>query len=311
MYDRDAVRFFDVAHEGAYVRGAANLLRDGWCTEIRELRPRSLVVVVADDLSRAAAECAIALLEPLPLPISVVSELPRFAGPLDAVLVASSKGSASQEISLHAAAQRGCPSLLIAPSEGPLRAEAPAQVTLVGGPPNGIGGSPASVIAAMYAVVASLTRADQIVLEQLELAADGVDAELLAVAPERDELVNEARALKAFAAHSRVIHTGNDGVGRAIANLMAVLWTGKAMVSGVLEAAELAVALPELQSAAPDVFYDPFEPTTEPVLPLRIVVWAQPDTTLPFASAQSSGDGSCSLENMLRLIVRGLAAAVL
>ena len=60
-YDIESVRFFDVAHEGAHVRAVAQAaeLLDG----LRNTSPRSIVVLVTDAVSDAAAQCAVALLD--------------------------------------------------------------------------------------------------------------------------------------------------------------------------------------------------------------------------------------------------------
>ena len=53
-YDVESVRFFDVAHEGAHVRAVAQAaeLLDG----LRNTSPRSVVVLVTDAVSEAAAQ---------------------------------------------------------------------------------------------------------------------------------------------------------------------------------------------------------------------------------------------------------------
>lgn len=311
MYDREAVQFFDIAHEGAFVRAASALLDDGQVAQLRELQPRSLIVIAADDISRAAAELAVAVLAPLPVPITIVGKLPRFAGPLDAVLLASSKSAPAQERCLHEASRRACPTYLIAPPQGPLREEAPSDTYVIPVPPNAAGGSPACVIAAMVALVGGLTAPDQAVREQLELVAQAVDEELLVVTPERDALVNESRKIREFAGEDRVVHTGYGEIPTALARLIATWWVSKGLVCGALEATELGAALPDFNENASDIFYDPFEDDVAPVLPLRIVVWAAQDTHLPRAIAQSSGGDDLALDNVLRLMVRGLAATVM
>lgn len=311
MYNRDAVRFFDVAHEGAFIRSATAVVNSGVATDIASLRPRSFIVIAADDISAAAARLGCAALEPLPLPVTVCDQLPRYAGPLDVVLVASSKSVAVQERSLHEAARRGCPTLLIAPAQGPLRTEAPSDVFVLPVPPTAVGGSPASVVATMFAVVASLSLPTTSVIEQLELAADAVDEELLAVSPERDELVNEARQLRAFVGDGRIVHTGQPGKALALANLVSAWWTSKGLPSATIGWEELGVMLAETGGNENDVFYDPFEDPQPAVLPLKIVIWAQQEAHLPQAIAQSSGNHELTLEDLLRLMVRGLAAAVM
>lgn len=310
MYDRDAVKFFDIAHEGAFIRGARSLIDDGVSGRLAEMNPRSLIVIAADDISRAAAQLGCALLEPAPLPIVVVSELPRFAGALDVVLVASSTSVPRQEQCLHAADRRGCPTILLAPPQGPLREEAPARTVIVPVPPTAVGGSPSAVIATMMALVAPLTGPEQAVGEHLDLAASAVDEELLAVSPERDELVNVARQLRNFAGDGRIIHAGLAGKASALAALIATWWTSKGVVSSALELAELHASLPSFDQSETDIFYDPFEDGDPGVIPLRIVVWAQQESALPHSIVQNADSDELTLENILRLAVRGMAAAV-
>lgn len=310
MYDRNAVRFFDIAHEGAFIRGARGLIDDGVSSDIAAMNPRSLIVIAADEISRAAAQLACALLEPAPLPIVVVDELPRFAGALDVVLMVSSKSVTRQERCLHAADIRGAVTILLAPPQGPLRAEAPARTVIVPVPPTAAGGSPAAVIATMFALVGPLTSPEQAVAESLDLAAAAVDEELLAVSPERDDLVNAARQLRNFAADGRIIHTGMSGGPASLAALIATWWTSKGVVSSALELEELHASLPNFAQSETDIFFDPFEDAAPSVLPLRIVVWAQQESSLPHSIAQCADSDELTLENILRLMVRGLAAAV-
>lgn len=310
MYDRNAVRFFDVAHEGAFIRSTRSLIDDGVCADIVALNPRSVVVIAADPISRAAAELGCALLAPAPLPIVVVDELPRYVGPLDVVLVASSRSLATQERCLHTADSRGATTVLLAPPQGPLREEAPERTVLVPVPPTAAGGSPAAVVAALYAIVASQQGPVQAVAEQLDIAAAAVDEELLAVSPERDELVNVARQLRNFAGDGRIIHAGLAGVGAALAALIAQWWTSKGVVSASCELAQLQAALPQFELSESDIFYDPFEDGASAMISLRFVVWAQQQSNLPHSLPQCVDSDELTLENVMRLMVRGLVAAV-
>lgn len=310
MYDTEAVRFFDLAHEGAFIRSVRGLVDDGLGQEIIDLGPRSLIVIACDPLSEAAARVAISLLEPLPVAVVVAHELPRYAGALDVVAVVSSRSVAVQERDLHAADRRGCVTALLAPASGPLRDDAPERTYVVPAPPTTVEFSPSGVVALIFAMVAPLIKPVAAVSERLELAGTAVDEELLAVSPERDELVNEARKLTTFAAGSRIIHSGPAGVGEELAQFIATAWTMKGMPSSALELVELHAAQTKLNENATDIFHDPFEDGPGEVLPLSTVVWAQRDTALPRAIAQYAETDELTLENVLRLMVRGLAATV-
>lgn len=310
MYDPAAVGFFDLAHEGAFIRATKGLLEDGVCAEVAQLPPRSLIVVAGDDMSRLSAQFAAALLSPLPLPVLVADSLPLFAGPLDVVLVASSKSGGPIEQALIDADRRGCPTVLIAPPHGPLREEAPEHTYLVPVPPTAVGGAPSCVIATIYTLVARLRHPDQTVGEYLDFAAQAVDDELIAVSPNRDDMLNEAHQLREWAEQGRVIHTGVQGAGMALAELVAASWNSHGIVCGALELSELHVSLPKIDVSTTDIFYDPFEDDGEAVIPLRIVVWAQRESSLPNSRVVTAENGELTLENWLRLMVRGLAAPV-
>ena len=90
-YDRETVRFFDVAHEGAQLRAVAGALPQ--IERLRGMQPRSLVVVATDQLAAAAARAAVALCEPLALPVIVADQLPAYVGPLDVVLIVGERAS--------------------------------------------------------------------------------------------------------------------------------------------------------------------------------------------------------------------------
>lgn len=84
-YNREAVRFFDVAHEGAQLRAVANAA--DVLGQLRGQRPRSVVVVASDSLALAAARFVVERRAPIRYPLTITRTLPAFVGALDIVVV--------------------------------------------------------------------------------------------------------------------------------------------------------------------------------------------------------------------------------
>ncbi|MBV7292535.1 hypothetical protein [Corynebacterium sp. TAE3-ERU16] len=311
-YDSDAVRFFDVAHEGAQVRCVAGFIADGALDDIVGTRPRSVIIVAGDLLSKRAAQLAVALRSPLRQPMVVTGVLPSYAGPLDVVIVASGHGDDPERArALSAAVGRGCPTVLIAPSRGPLIADAPARVAVVPEPPTVRANSPARVTATVDAVLDLLEQDRTLVIESLKRVADEIDAELVALRPERDEVVNPARRLRDGVAGRTIIHSAEEPVGAAVADVVSAIWDSAGLPGAVIPQPELAVALPALRPRTADVFHDPYLDDQPAMLSLRIVVWAVDDTQLPDATAQGCGEPAPGkLAGALRLTTRGWAASI-
>lgn len=322
-YDRETVRFFDVAHEGAQLRavgGAAPQLK-----RLRGMQPRSLVVVGTDQIARAAARACVALQGPLDLPVVVADSLPAYVGPLDVVLFTGDAGSREADLrGLLSAAGRGSETVLAGPARGLLLDDAPAATTVIPALPTSAGPSPARTLAAVGAVLASLTHDAAVIAEQCDLLADAVDEELASLSPERDAAVNPARQLREFAEGARVLHSGAGPTGAAVAELAAHLWSARGIPSGYVHPEELALALEDAggtAAASRDLFHDPFLDGPRELVPLKTVLWAQRDTAAPntraetadavgavgAASAASSGE----TVQAMRLVTRAFAATAL
>ncbi|MBI8989584.1 hypothetical protein [Corynebacterium meridianum] len=311
-YDGDAVRFFDVAHEGAQVRCVAGFIADGALDEIVGTRPRSVIIVAGDLLSTRAAQLAVSLRSPLRQPMVVTDVLPSYAGPLDVVIVASGRGDDPERArALSAAVGRGCAAILVAPARGPLVDDAPARVAVVPEPPTVQAISPARVVATVDAVLDLLEQDPALVVESLKRVADEIDAELVTVRPERDEVVNPARRLRDSIAGRTIIHSAEEPVGTAVAGVVTAIWDSAGLPGAVIPQPELAVALPALRPHVTDVFHDPYLDDRPAMLSLRIVVWAAEDTRLPDATAQGWGEPAPGrLAGALRLTTRGWAASI-
>ncbi|SDS38630.1 hypothetical protein [Corynebacterium timonense] len=306
-YDRETVRFFDVAHEGAQVRGVAQRARD--LERLRGINPRSVVVVGTDQVSRAAAAAALQLRAPLPLPVVVTHVLPDYVGPLDVVVVVgecSEDARTGQDTrSLLTAARRGAETVLAGPARGPILDDAPDTALLVPALPTTASASPLRAMALVWAVLDALAQPAEITAEFLGALADEVDAEIEALSPQRDDTVNAARQLAMFADGARIVHTGAGCCGRAVAALAAQVWTAQGLVSGYTEE-------PLDNAPADDIFHDPLIDGPSALVPLRAIVWAAPDTALPASRAEyvePTGLGEAS--SAARLVARAYAATAM
>mgnify|MGYP006863084636 FL=1 len=308
-YDPETVRFFDVAHEGAQARVVASAVPD-LARVLSGMRPRSLVILAADQIARAAAHVAVGLAEPADVPIVVSESLPRFTGALDIVVVAGESPWA--ERALHDAARRGATTVLIDAME-----DAPEDTIVIDALPTTEGASPVRAITALHAVQAVLSEDPELVARRLEDVADAVDREVDALSPQRDTTTNPGRALREFAEGGRVIHSsGVDryafsdertrvDLGALVARMAGAIWAVHGLGGTVVDAEGVG---PLLQDAPTDIFYDPFE-DEEPLVPLKIVLWGQEEANLPHSFAAASADPDCGdVARALQLITRSYAA---
>ena len=319
-YDRETVRFFDIAHEGAQVRAIIDALPS--LANLRGMQPRSVIVVATDQVARAAARAVAQVRAPLPLPVVVTDTLPGYVGALDVVVMVGDAAARERDVrALLTAAQRGAETVLAGPARGPIVDEAPASTVIVPALPTTMGPSPARTIAVLSAVLDALDprAAAEALAERFRMLADELDAELTAVSPERAEDVNAARQLRAFARDARVVHSGTTRHGLALAELVATLWSCRGLASGFVDADELPQALELARGGAPapadDIFHDPFLDGPVELVPLKVVLWAQPDAPAPVApntraetvASQHLGESV----TVLRLLARAYAVTAL
>lgn len=327
-YDTEAVRFFDVAHEGAQLRAVAQA--GDLLAGLRGAAPRSVVVLATDAVSEAAAECAVALSDYGRAPVMVTRTLPEFVGALDVVVVGGEAPDAETVTrQVAVAANRGADVVLAGPSGGPVVEDAPRGAVALPAPPTADGASPLRTLAAVLFVCAELSGTP---VEGGDLA-DAVDEELRQLSPERDTTVNLARQLREYSDGARVLHTGYSPAGAAVARLIAALWSARGIPSGFVGREDLAAALEQSgdtagssgASGTDDLFYDPFIDGPTAHVPVKTIVWAQRDPHMLGARAEyvddsygggdvagEAGDaGGIDLSGALRLIVRGLAATAM
>lgn len=297
--------FLPAAYEGAQVRTLVNLAHR---VDLRGLDPRSVIVVAADELAARCAGAAADLHAPLRVPVVVTRGLPAYAGPLDLVVVLGepdAEAGVALEEACAVAARRGCPIVLAGPADGPLIEDAPDSAVVLEPPAGASGDSPARAFGTVHTALELLHRDAAPVTEALSMTADLVDEELQSLVPERDEVVNPARNLAAAVEGHRVMHTGLDRTGRAVAGVVAALWSSRGVYSGVTGPAELAATAP-----VRDIFHDPLIDGDDGVIPLRVVVWAAKESGLPDSIAQDAPEDAATgpAARALRLITRGFAA---
>ncbi len=324
-YDRESVRFFDVAHEGAQLRAVGEIT--GELSRLHGLNPRSVVVVGIDQIARAAARAVVALRSPLTLPVLVTDAVPSYVGPLDVVLVVGDAATREEDLrGLVTAAARGAETVLAGPSRGPLLDDAPATTIVLPALPTAAGPSPARTIASTTVVLDALAGDTDVISQELKVLADEVDAELTSLSPERDAPMNPARQLREFVADSRVVHSGTTRCGAAVAALIAELWSARGIPSGFVAAEELHLARefsrPPGSGEVDDLFHDPFLDGPVELVPLKTILWAQaagadgtvPENALVIPNSRVESVESTELGSTvqaLRLIARAYAATAL
>lgn len=311
-YDPETVKFYDLAHEGAQVRLLAGQVSSGALHPVVGFAPRSVVVMSSSQIYRDCARVAGALLEPLRQPLVLAEIMPSYLGALDVFIVLTDDGGDEDALrALITAAQRGATTIVVGPRSGPLIDEAPNGTIIVPTLPTVSGFSPARAVASISTIVELFEHDPQLVAERLLHVADSVDEEIEALSPERDELVNEGRALRLAAQDHRIVHSGRSSLGRAVAAVVASLWTRGGIASGFLDFPELVAALPELRGPSHSLFHDPFAEDSLDLIQFRAVVWAEKEPGIPDALAQHCEMlGRGPLASTLRLIVRGQSATV-
>lgn len=300
----EMMRFTRVAYEGAQVRTAAQLTA---APELAGARPRSVVVLATDAIAQASARLLVALREPLRVPVVIVRELPSYLGALDTLVVVGGRGEDERAArAMSVAVQRGATVVYAGPAEGPLRADAPDRVVLLDAPQAAPALSPARTIAALSAVLDLAEEDPHLVAARLDRLAEVVDEEIARVHPDRDEAINPARALRAWCAGARIMHTGYGQVPLAVAEAAARLWSAYELPCGAAEPHEVAGA-----AAQRDLFFDPLLDEGKEMLPLKVVVWAAEEAPFPGGLAQATPVAARGpAAEALCLIVRALAATV-
>lgn len=309
-YDRETVRFFDVAHEGAQIRSVAGVIEQ--LLRLRGTRPRSVVVLATDHLPRACARFVVAEYAPLRVPVIVTDQLPTYFGALDVLVALTDRGDDPVVArALINADNRGADTVLAGPARGPLLEDTPSGTISIPALPTVAGFSPARAIATITAVLDVLENGDVPVEDRLYNLADNVDVEIESLSPERDETVNPGRQVRAHVEGARTLHAGEPGLGANVAELASTLFSADGLASGFADFADFPAALGDnLTESSNDIFHDPFLDGPQSLLPLKVIVWDSAETTLANALPITVGTAVPSqgrLDTALRLITRALA----
>lgn len=312
-YDRETVRFFDIAHEGAQLRAVAGVVESVGLSELEGMQPRSVVILGTDQIARAAARYVVQVRSPLRTAVLVAERLPVYVGALDVVLMVGD-AAANDDYSrdLISAGKRGATVILAGPAQGPLIEDAPRETLLIPALPTTAGASPARTMAAVAAVLDVLEQPGGVVAQKLNDLADEVDEELINLSPERDSTVNPARQLREFVSGAQVLHTGVSHHGKAVAEFVATLWSTRGLPSGYCHPDEMSRAVEQQPAAADSIFHDPFLDGPSGLVPLKTIMWTHDDAPWPQARPENSlvtGLGDTAVA--LRLITRAFAVTAL
>ncbi|MBN9644477.1 hypothetical protein ACFSSC_10945 [Corynebacterium mendelii] len=320
-----AVRFFDVAHEGARVRAVAGFLSDGGVDDIAGTAPRSVVVVTGDRLAAAAAGLVDALATPAQVPLVVTDTLPSYVGALDVVVGVVDETTPASARAVADACSRGAGVVAIGGGDG-LSGAVPSAVPVVPAPPHVTGITPASVAATVHAVMGLVTgHPVDMVAAAANDTADSIDGQLGLCAPDRDSLVNPAAQLNRHVVDHPVIHTASSRYGLAIARIAAHQLAVEGHSGMVLDRNSAALAAQAHTRRRRDdrgippeddpdsIFFDPVTTgaSTPPGPALRTVTWAEAVDGLPDGLEQTIEERpGHSLAAGLALCTRAWAAAV-
>ncbi|MFB7722748.1 MULTISPECIES: tobH protein [unclassified Nocardia] len=279
------------ASGGALVRATAAALAEDALTRLRDLRPRSLVMVSGSGrAARAAALLLAALGDRTSMPLVAATAIPPWVGPLDVVLVAGDDaGDPRLAAAVDFAVRRGAEVVVAAPDEGPLRAAAAGRATML--PPrvrvldhNRLLRYLAVGMAVLGAVDPNRTGPS---LPELNALADLLDAEALRDGPQHEAFHNPAKTLATrMQQRKRMVLAGDSPAATVLAaHASEVLLAGAGQITAAVTLAEAVAAHGRLVqaagTAAPDfdpLFHDAELDGPAPVEQVRLfVLSADPD----------------------------------
>ncbi|MEV6069459.1 tobH protein [Nocardia sp. NPDC052001] len=279
------------ASGGALVRATAAALAEDALTRLRDLRPRSLVMVSGSGrAARAAALLLAALGDRTSMPLVAATAIPPWVGPLDVVLVAGDDaGDPRLAAAVDFAVRRGAEVVVAAPDEGPLRAAAAGRATML--PPrvrvldhNRLLRYLAVGMAVLGAIDPNRTGPS---LPELNALADLLDAEALRDGPQHEAFHNPAKTLATrMQQRKRMVLVGDSPAATVLAaHASEVLLAGAGQITAAVTLAEAVAAHGRLVqaagTAAPDfdpLFHDAELDGPAPVEQVRLfVLSADPD----------------------------------
>ncbi|MCS4489489.1 hypothetical protein N7326_02725 [Corynebacterium sp. ES2794-CONJ1] len=325
-YDPLAVAFYDIAHEGAYLRALASAIEEGVQLAAENnprptlatfvgMRPRSVVIVTDHSVARECALLAVSFFNPLPCPVVVVDHIPGYIGALDVVIILSNGGLDTPDSARHVnqLLARGIDVVLAVDAHSPLLADVAPGAIIIPTVPTHEGLSLMRLTGTVMALFELADSEALIVAQKFKDLADGIDAELQACSPQRDRTENPAVALADLS--GSIIHTtpSTEQPGDyELVQLIATLWTSYGRVSAALGAADMQLAAGyrarNRERPVKDIFYDPFldDPVTAPTL--TTIMWNATDEV--GAGVVTERVTERGLAAQLQLSVRAYAATV-
>ncbi|GAA4473190.1 TobH protein [Rhodococcus olei] len=271
---------------GAQVRSVAEAVAEGALDRIRDLRPRSVVLVTSGGRAgRAAALLAAAVGPRLGVPILRLPSVPPWLGSLDVVVAAGDDpGDPRLVAAADSALRRGAELVVAAPAEGPLQAAAAGRGTLL--PPrvpvpdrHGF----LRYLAVGLAVVGALESGrSAAAIPDLAALAELLDAEAARNHPSAEVFHNPAKALAMRMQGRRVVFAGDGpattvlaGHGAEMLLRTAGVVATAADLSDVLASASLLSGSGAQASPGYDpIFHDEELDGPAPVAPTRVLVLA-------------------------------------
>ncbi|WP_225724953.1 MULTISPECIES: tobH protein [unclassified Nocardia] len=293
------------ASGGAQVRATAAAVGEDALARLKDLRPRSVVLVSGSGrATRAAGLLVAALGDRVGLPIVPVAALPPWVGPLDVVLVSGDDAGDPRLIdAVDRALRRGAEVVVAAPHEGPLRAAAAGRAALLEPRVQVLDHNRLlRFLAAGIAVLAAVDpgRAGAAVPDLTELA-DVLDAEALRDGPQNEVFHNPAKTLAARMQQRGIVLAGDSPAATQLAEHGAeVLLAAAGKVATAVNLAEAVAANPQMTEAAGQsapgfdpLFHDEQLDGPAPVERLRVfVLSADPDQVAARRRLAVFGGGS-------------------
>jgi hypothetical protein len=201
---------------GAQVRSAAETAAETGLDDLRDGRPRALVLLARPGVGSAVCRLLSALLgSSCPVPVVIAESAPAWIGPLDVVFAHTDDvGDSTLAESVSMATSRGATVVLAAPPDGPVAAAAAGRAKLLSPKipvPPGLSFAHAFTVGVTVLVAMGLLRAD------IEMLADELDREAERAHPIHEPLMNPSKSLALRLADRTPLLWGMDQVSTAAA----------------------------------------------------------------------------------------------
>lgn len=272
---------------GAQVRSVAEALAEGTTDRLRNLRPRSVILVTSGGRARRAASVLDAAVGPrFGLPIAVSSTVPPWVGPLDVVVVAGDDAGDPQLVAAaESALRRGAELVVVTRDEGPLGQAARRGILLAPRVPAPDRHGFLRYLAAGLAVLGSLDAGRSAPIPDLADLADRLDAEAARNHPSAEVFHNPAKSLAVRANGRRMVFAGDGPATTAFARHCAdMLLQTAGVTAAVADLSDVVASAALLSGTGHGVAgYDPLFHDEEldgppPVAPVRVFALATAQT---------------------------------